>query len=100
MTKARLQIPTRNISLTLEQDRFVDKIVKSGEYQNTSEAIRDGLRALQQKRREDALKLKALRAHVRAGFEAAERGDFVEVGDSELDDYVANLRVAEEERTR
>ena len=43
-------MPTRNISLTSEQDAFVDKVVKTGEYQNASEAIRDALRVLQQLR--------------------------------------------------
>ena len=54
-------MPTRNISLTDEQDAFVEKVVRTGEYQNASEAVRDALRALLQRRREDALKLKALR---------------------------------------
>jgi putative addiction module CopG family antidote len=49
-------MPTRNISLTPEQDAFVEGVVKAGEYQNASEAVRDALRALQQRRREDALK--------------------------------------------
>ena len=52
-------MPTRNISLTAEQDAFVE-----------SEAVRDALRALQQRRREDALKLKALRAQIKAGVDA------------------------------
>jgi antitoxin ParD1/3/4 len=55
-------MPTRNISLTPEQDAFIEEAVKSGEYQNASEAVRDALRALQQRRREDILKLEALRA--------------------------------------
>jgi antitoxin ParD1/3/4 len=51
-----LGMPTRNISLTVEQDAFVESVVKAGEYRNASEAARDALRALQQRRREDALK--------------------------------------------
>jgi antitoxin ParD1/3/4 len=51
-------MPTRNINLTPEQ-AFIEEAVKSGEYQNASEAVRDALRALQQRRREDALKLAA-----------------------------------------
>jgi len=58
------QMPTRNISLTPEQDAFVAQVVKDGEYQNASEAVRDALRLLQQRRREDTLKLKALRAAI------------------------------------
>ena len=84
-------MPTRNISLTDEQDAFVDSVVKAGEYQNASEAVRDALRALQQRRKEDALKLKALRAQIKAGVEALERGDFVEVADADLDAYLDGL---------
>jgi antitoxin ParD1/3/4 len=29
-------MPTRNISLTPEQDAFVEKVVEAGEYQNAS----------------------------------------------------------------
>jgi antitoxin ParD1/3/4 len=85
-------MPTRNISLTAEQDAFVERVVKAGEYQNASEAIRDALRVLQQKRREDALKLRALRAQIKAGLDALERGDFTEVAaDADLDDYLVGL---------
>lgn len=87
-------MPTRNVSLTPEQDAFVEKVIKAGEYQNASEAIRDALRVLQQKRREDALKLKALRAQVKAGLDALERGDFVEVADADLDSYLETLTVS------
>jgi antitoxin ParD1/3/4 len=82
---------TRNISLTPEQDAFVKSVVKSGEYQNASEAVRDALRMLQLRRREDVLKLKALRVQIKAGVDALERGDFVEVDDSDLDDYLEGL---------
>jgi antitoxin ParD1/3/4 len=93
-------MPTRNISLTDEQDAFVERIVKTGEYQNASEALRDALRALQQRRREDALKLKALRAQVKAGIDALDRGDFVELDDAELDGYLDGLRAPSGKRAR
>jgi len=86
-------MPTRNISLTREQDAFVENVVKSGEYQNASEAIRDALRALQQRRKEDALKLKVLRQHIKAGADALDRGDFVEVDEAELEDFLDRLSV-------
>jgi antitoxin ParD1/3/4 len=87
-------MPTRNISLTVEQDAFVEHVIKSGEYQNASEAVRDALRALQQRRREDALKLEALRSHVQAGINALERGDCIEIDDTTLDNYLGGLIVA------
>ena len=82
-------MPTRNISLTAEQDAFVESVVRSGDYQNASEAVRDALRVLQQRRREDALKLRALRAQIKAGVDALEQGDFVEIADSDLEGYLA-----------
>ena len=84
-------MPTRNVSLTAEQNDFVEKVVKSGEYQNASEAIRDALRVLQRQRREDALKLKALRMQIKAGVDALQRGDFTEVPDADLDEYLEGL---------
>lgn len=84
-------MPTRNISLTPEQDAFVEEVVEAGEYQNASEAIRDALRALQQRRREDSLRLKALRAQIKAGVDALDRGDFVEVDDADLEGYLERV---------
>jgi antitoxin ParD1/3/4 len=93
-------MPTRNISLTDEQDAFVEKIVKAGEYQNASEAVRDALRALQQRRREDALKLKALRIQIKAGIDALDRGDYVEMDGAELDDYLEGLTAPSDNNAR
>jgi len=93
-------MPTRNINLTPEQDAFVENVVKSGEYQNASEAIRDALRALQQRRKEDALKLKALRQQIKAGTEALDRGDFVEVDESELETFLDRLTVPSSKTSR
>jgi antitoxin ParD1/3/4 len=93
-------MPTRNISLTAEQDAFVDKVVRTGEYQNASEAVRDALRLLQQRRQEDALKLKALRAQIKAGVDALDRGDFVEIDDADLDGFLEGLTAPAGERDR
>ena len=93
-------MPTRNISLTDEQDAFVEKVVETGEYQNASEAVRDALRALQQRRQEDALKLKALRMQLRAGTNALERGDFVEIDQKDLEGFLERLTVAPDKRAR
>jgi antitoxin ParD1/3/4 len=93
-------MPTRNVSLTDEQDAFVEKVVKAGEYQNASEAVRDALRVLQQRRSEDALKLKAMRVQIKSGVDALERGDFVEVDEAELDDYLERLTTSPDKRRR
>ena len=93
-------MPTRNINLTADQDAFVQEVVDAGEYQNASEAIRDALRALKQRRKEDSLRLKALRAQVKAGVDALERGDFAEVDDADLEEYLERLTPVARKRTR
>ena len=93
-------MPTRNISLTAEQDAFVQEVVEAGEYQNASEAIRDALRALQQRRKEDGLRLKALRAQIRVGVDALDRGDFAEVEDADLQGYLEQLTTPATKRAR
>lgn len=52
-------MPTRNIVLTPEQAKFIEDIVKSGRYQNASEVLREGLRLIQQREAEYALRLQA-----------------------------------------
>ena len=93
-------MPTRNISLTPEQDAFVAKVVETGEYQNASEAVRDALRALQQRRRQDALKLKALRSQIKAGADALRRGEFMEIEGTDLDRYLEGLTAATDKEAR
>jgi antitoxin ParD1/3/4 len=93
-------MPTRNISLTAEQDAFVQEIVEAGEYQNASEAIRDALRVLRQRRNEDRLRLRALRAQIKAGADALERGAFTEVDDADLEGYLEGLTTRAAKRPR
>lgn len=49
---------------------------------------------LQQRHREDALKLKVLRSQVKAGADALKRGDFLEIDDIDLDRYLETLTAA------
>jgi antitoxin ParD1/3/4 len=93
-------MPTRNISLTAEQDAFVEKLVTAGEYQNASEALRDALRALEQRRREDALKLKALRMQIKAGIDAIKQGEFANIEEKDLDGYLEGLKATRTKRAR
>jgi antitoxin ParD1/3/4 len=60
-------MPTRNVNLTAELDRFVLKKVKSGRYENASEVVRAALRKLEREEREYEAKLVALRAAIDDG---------------------------------
>ena len=93
-------MPTRNISLTAEQDAFVQEVVDAGEYQNASEAIPDALRALQQRRKEGGLRVKALRAQVRIGADSLDSGDFAEIEDVDLEGYLERLTTMPAKRVR
>ncbi len=87
-------MPTRNINLTPEQDAFVDEMLKAGEYRNASEAMRDAIRALKQRRAEEALKLDRLRVSIQQGIAALDRGEFTEVEDEDLEAYLDDLDVS------
>jgi antitoxin ParD1/3/4 len=84
-------MPTRNISLTDEQDAFVAEIVETGEYQNASEAIRDALRTLQDYRQEKSVRLDALRSQLRMGTASLDAGEGIIVDDRDLEAYIASL---------
>jgi antitoxin ParD1/3/4 len=84
-------MPTRNVSLTPEQDAFIDQMLEQGEYGNASEAMRDAIRALQQRRALDALKLERLRQSIDAGLADLERGDYEEVDDADLEAWMDGL---------
>jgi antitoxin ParD1/3/4 len=60
-------MPTRNVNLTPELDRFVLSRVESGRYENASEVVRAALRSME---REDQIyeqKLATLRAAIDEG---------------------------------
>lgn len=65
---------TRNVVLTDAQSALVDQLVDSGRFQNASEALRAGLRLLQ----EDEAERSALRDRLVLGVEEARQENFAE----------------------
>lgn len=63
---------TRNVVLTDAQDDLVQALVASGRYQNASEALRAGLRLLEQ----EEAGLAPLQDGLRKGLAEAAAGDF------------------------
>ena len=92
-------MPTRNINLTDHLDAFIEGGISSGQYKNASEVVREGLRLLEQRQAEDALRLQRLRKAVRAGEEAFERGEFEDVELKDLGSYLAGLGATARQRT-
>jgi antitoxin ParD1/3/4 len=63
-------MPTRNVNLTDELDRFVLKKVKTGRYENASEVVRAALRTLEREEQQYEAKLTALRSAIDDGDES------------------------------
>ena len=71
----------RTFSLPREQSAFIDEKIRSGQFASSSEVIRAGLRALQE--RDDAVE-RWLKNEVAATYDAAKegRGKTMSVGDA------------------
>jgi antitoxin ParD1/3/4 len=67
-------MPTRNVVLTDHQAFLLEQLLSSGRYQNASEVIREGLRLVERREEEDALRLAALRNAVQTGVADIEAG--------------------------
>jgi antitoxin ParD1/3/4 len=63
----RVAMPTRNVNLTEELDRFVLQKVESGRYENASEVVRTALRTLEREEQLYEAKLAALRSAIDEG---------------------------------
>ena len=93
---------TVNVSLTPELASFLQCRVRSGQYQTTSEVVREALRLLQHQEaaREEALQ--SLKAKLRRGADQAHRGELLD-GDSvfeELRGLIAERRSAKRKAAR
>jgi antitoxin ParD1/3/4 len=86
---------TVNISLTPELDAFLQKRVKSGRYQTSSEVVREALRLLQRQEKEREQAVKQLKAKLERGAGQASRGELLD-GDQVFEE----LRELIEERRR
>lgn len=84
-------MPTRNVVLTDHHEQIIERLVKSGRYQNASEVLRDGLRLVEQRDALEAAKLSVLREAAKAGFRDIDEGRFRDIGDNDLESFVAEL---------
>lgn len=67
-TRTEVSMPTRNVNLTPELDRFVAVKVEEGLYSNASEVMRTALRLLERDEREQEEKMAALRSAIDRGI--------------------------------
>lgn len=86
---------TVNISLTPELGAFLQKRVKSGRYQTTSEVVREALRLLERQEQDREQAFQQLKAKLERGAKQAARGELLDG-----DDIFKELRELISERGR
>jgi antitoxin ParD1/3/4 len=93
---------TVNISSTPELNAFLQSRVNSGQYQTTSEVVREALRLLQHREKERAAGLKQLRAKLQKGATQAERGELLDAAEvfEELRQLIAKRGSVRKKATR
>ncbi|TXL79442.1 type II toxin-antitoxin system ParD family antitoxin [Vineibacter terrae] len=84
-------MPARNVVLTDHHEKVIDKLVKSGRYQNASEVLRDGLRLVEQCEAREAAKLKVLQEAARSGFSDIDGSRYRHIDDDNLEDLIREL---------
>lgn len=92
-------MPTRNVVLTDRHEEVIERLVKSGRYQNASEVLRDGLRLIERRDAFEAAKLAALKEAARIGFRDIDEGRYSDVGDGDLEALISDLGRQASERT-
>lgn len=88
-------MPTRNVKLTQHFDDFIATGIDDGRYSNASDAVRAGLRLLEQQENEDQAKLAHLRALAKDAFAALDRGEGIRF--DSVEDFDAWLDKTSEE---
>lgn len=70
---------------------MIDRLVKTGRYQNASEVLRDGLRLVEQREAKETAKLAALREAANIGFHDIEQGRFEDIAEDDLEEFISGL---------
>ncbi len=71
------------MNLTDEQAEVIRQMLAKGDYTDAGQVVDEALRLLKARQDEQDAELEWLRAEVRKGFDAFERGDFVELDSDE-----------------
>lgn len=63
-----------NVNLGESFDRFVEDLLRSGEYQSQSEIVREGLRLLKEREELRRVRIEEIKKQVAAGIKEADSG--------------------------
>ena len=69
---------TKNVVLTDHHRGFVDRLLESGRYQNASEVMRDGLRALEDRIKREEAELAEIQSRIGRSLDQLDRGEYAE----------------------
>jgi antitoxin ParD1/3/4 len=85
-------MPTLTVDLSDQLDAFVQKRVELGRFGDVGEVVREGLRLLEVREREDDAKLELLRAAAQEGFDELDRGEGIRLASiDDLADYLDQI---------
>jgi len=85
-------MPTKNVVLTDQQAHFVENLVTSGQYQNASEVLREGLRLIEHRETEYQYRLTALKEAARIGIADINAGAYSDFGSAgELKQHLSSV---------
>lgn len=84
---------TRNVVLSQHQHELVESLVASGQFQNASEVLREGLRLLERQHMEDVERIAVLRQAADRGWADLEAGRYDDIADDNLDDFIGQLGI-------
>ena len=87
-----------NVSLTPQLEKLVREKLASGLYNSASEVIREALRLLEEKDRLRQLRFEELKKLVAEGVEALDRGEYLELDEQGMKNYLADVNKRGHER--
>jgi antitoxin ParD1/3/4 len=82
---------TRTFILPERCERFIDESVAASRYEDANDVVREALLLLEEYEKNDEWKLQRLRAAVKLGFDAIDRGEYREFSVDELHDVMNEL---------
>lgn len=84
-----------NISLTPEQEQFVQSTVKKGRYSSASDVVHAALRLLEEREIERSQRLDELRKEIAIGIEHSDRGEVFD-GEEVLKELRSEIQQAQQ----